>query len=115
MCINRQLEPASIEVRQPVNQIVEIDPCGARLWRETLVPGWYAEKEDLLSRHVNQLAQQLRKEFRQPWTTGEHRAICIDSRLRCDPRLQIVDADLTRSRNHRLHRTSRHQHAGVGF
>jgi hypothetical protein len=72
MRIDRHLDPSPIDIRQRINQIVEIDPRRHHAAIETVISRRYAEKDNLLPRHMNQLTQQVRKDLRQPWSTGKH-------------------------------------------
>src|SRR5689334_3173138 len=72
MRVNRELETTTFDIRQRINEIVEIDPARHHSDAEAIVPRRNAEKNLFLPRDVNSLAQQLRKQFRQPWTTRKH-------------------------------------------
>src|SRR5689334_13252309 len=72
MRIDRDLEPSPIEIRQRINQIVEIDPRRHHAAIEPVIPRRDTKKDNLLPRYMNQLTQQVGKDLRQPWTTGKH-------------------------------------------
>src|SRR5688572_19727758 len=115
MLVDRDFESAAIEIRNGINQIVEIDPRRHQWWSKTFITRRNAEKKHLLSRHVNQFAKQIGKQFRQPWTTCIHQRIRAYSSIRCDSRLQIVDTNLLRLRHDRLDSAARQQHTRIRF
>src|SRR5215213_32113 len=78
MSIDRDLEAATVQIGQRINQIVKIDPRRQPVRLETIVSRRNAEEEDLLATHVNQFAEQVGKEFREPWTTGKHEVVRSD-------------------------------------
>src|SRR5688572_26307634 len=71
MLVDRDLETAVVEIRQCVNEVVEIHPRGQAVRFEEIVTGWDADEENFLTRDVNTFAEQVREEFWQPWTTRE--------------------------------------------
>src|SRR6185369_15742075 len=79
MCINRELETASVQIRQSVNEIVEVNPGRQHALIETLISGRNAKKENFLPRDVNQLPKQFRKQLWQPWPAGKYETFCINS------------------------------------
>ncbi len=108
-----------------INQIVEVDPRRHRAATETVISRRHTKKDHFLPRYVNQLTQQFRKQFRQPWTTRKHKLSALISfpetsepashLRRCDRFLKVFNTVRLRLRHYRLHRASRHQNTGVRF
>src|ERR1041384_3446293 len=76
MRINRELETASVQIRQTIDEIVEVDPGGQHTLIKTLVSRGNAKEENLLPRYMNQSPQQFGKQFWQPWATGKYETFC---------------------------------------
>src|SRR5215207_2049438 len=61
--VDRDLETATIKVRQRINEIVEIDPRRHDPAIKTVVAGRDTKKDYLLSRHMDQLTEQVGKQL----------------------------------------------------
>src|SRR6185369_15314142 len=82
MRIKSHLEAAALQVRHRVNKVVEVDPRRHRAFIETRISRRHAKKDYFLARDVNQFAQQIGKDFRQPWTTCKYEVLGHDLRAR---------------------------------
>src|SRR5580704_10644138 len=77
--IVRDLEAAVFQIGNTIGAGIDIDPGGHGRGRPAPVTGRDGEKEDVLARWKDALAQQSRKHFPEPWSAGE------DQRAGADP------------------------------
>src|SRR5215213_4836683 len=123
MSIDSELEPSTLDIRQRIDQIVEINPARHDADAETIVARRNSEEDNLLPRDVNPTAQQLRKKFRQPWTRRKHVPVGNDllprdcaNRASCwwrDRLFAIINTDRSCLCCNCLHCTSRQQNTGI--
>jgi len=55
--IDRQLETAVVNVRNSIDEIIEVDPGGKYSCVESLVARWHTEEEHFLARDVEKISQ----------------------------------------------------------
>src|ERR1051326_2542421 len=125
MSVDCDLETTTLDIRQRINQIVEINPARHHSDVETIVSGRNAEKDLFLPRDVNPFTQQFRKQFWQPWATRKHANVgndffagsCSDRIVdrRCNRFFPVINTDRSRCCSDNLHRASSQQHARIGL
>src|ERR1051325_2297430 len=124
MSIDSELETTSFDIRERIDEVVEINPARHHSHIETIDARRNAKEDNLLTRDVNAFGQQFGKELRQPWTTGKHVTDGHDlfARLRSNRTVRcwrfnrlfaVIDSDRSRGRGDCLHRASRQQYTRI--
>src|SRR5277367_5052407 len=125
--IERNLQPAALNVRHSVVLIFLKQPCWQGRWRESRVSRRHAKKEDFLPARENSLSKNLGKHFAEPGSASKYKlsgrnrfsVAASDARetpssaRRLNQRNPKLDSQLDSIFDDRSHRSPRHQYAAL--
>src|SRR5262245_4090151 len=127
--VERDLEPAGLQIRDAVDLTAEVDPDGQQRRRESPVARRSAKKEYFLARRMNAVSEHVGKHFGEPRAARENEVVGIDRRAaarrdarqmalalgRCDSLRQIVRSDSQRFLYEGLYGPARQQGSALRF